>query len=188
MLEYVPIINKLLAIGMIVLQVASLILLVSIIFKRSASNTVLIFFKKYGVAFAFTVALGSLLLSLLYSEVIGYAACELCIVQRYFIYPQVLLLGMALWKPKKMLINLSALLAFVGMFVSMYHVYVENGGSSDLACSTYQVGAVTCAARYVFEFGYITVPVMALTAQIFILLIALNYRYFSKRESGGYTS
>jgi disulfide bond formation protein DsbB len=188
MLEYIGTINKLLAVGTIALQVAAVLILINIIFKRSTSNTVLLFFKRYGVFFAFAVALGSLVLSLFYSEIIGYAACELCIVQRYFIYPQVLLLGIALWRPKKMLINLSALLAFVGMFVSMYHTYIENGGSSDLACSTYQVGAVTCSARYVFEFGYVTVPVMALTAQIFILLIALNYRYFSRKEAVTYTS
>lgn len=189
MIEYVPIINKLLAIGTIAIQVAVLVLLVSMLFKRSTNNAVLMFFYKYGFYFGFAVAFGSMALSLFYSEIIGYAACELCIVQRYFIYPQVLLLGIFIWKLKnKILINLSALLAFFGMMVSMYHVYLESGGSSDLACSTYQVGSVTCAARYVFEFGYITVPVMALTAQLFILLIALNYRYFSKKENPSYTS
>jgi disulfide bond formation protein DsbB len=183
MIEYISTINKLLAISTIVYQVAIVLVVVNLVFFRSTKNSALIFFKKYGLYFAFAIALGSMALSLVYSEIIGYAACELCIVQRFFIYPQVLLLGLALWKPKKLLINLSALLSFLGMLVSIYHVYVENGGSSDLACSTYQVGAVTCAARYIFEFGYITMPVMALTAQVFILLIALNYRYFSKRET-----
>jgi len=182
MIEYIDTINKILAIGTVGLQVAIFVLIVSLIFVRSTQNVTLLFFKRYGLYISLAVAFGSMALSLFYSEIIGYAACELCIIQRFFIYPQVLILGFAIWRPKKLLVNLSALLAFFGMLVSIYHVYIESGGSSGIACATYQAGSVTCAARYVFEFGYITFPVMALTAQMLMLLIALNYRYFSKKE------
>jgi disulfide bond formation protein DsbB len=180
---YVDTFNHLLAIGTIFLQLAIVLIIVNNVFFRSTNNAVLLFFKKYGVYLSFAVALGSMALSLFYSEVIGYTACELCWVQRFFIYPQVLIMGVALFKPKKIIINLSALVAFFGMLVSIYHVYIENGGESSLSCVTGGIGTVSCAARYVYEFGYITIPVMALTAQVFILLIALNHRYFLKKET-----
>ena len=178
---YVGTIDKLLAIGTIGLQVAVVVILLSLLFMRNRDNPILIFFNKYGFYFGFVVAVSSMALSLFYSEIVGYAACELCIIQRYFIYPQVLIFGILIWwKEKKKLINLSGLVAFFGMFVSMYHIYIENGGTSNLSCSTYVEGSITCAARYVFEFGYITVPVMALTAQLFILLLILNHKYMAR--------
>ncbi len=178
---YVEIINKFLATGTIFLQLVVVVFLFNLLFTRSKSNSVLIFFKKYSSYLGFIVAVSSMALSLFYSEVVGYAACELCIIQRFFIYPQVLIFGLILWwKEKKQVINLSAWLAFLGMFVSIYHIYIENGGASNLSCSNYVEGSITCAARYVFEFNYITVPVMALTAQVFILLLILNYKYMSK--------
>jgi disulfide bond formation protein DsbB len=185
---YVETFNKILSLGTILLEIASILILVSLVFFRSTKNPILVFFKRYGILFAFIVAFGSVALSLFYSDVIGFTACELCIVQRFFIYPQVLFLGIALGKPKKFLVNISALLAFLGMLVSIYHVYGENGGASSLGCLSAGVGQVSCAARYVYEFGYITIPVMALSAQIFMLLIALNIGYFSKREMVVYTS
>ncbi len=178
---YVETLNYILALGTIGTQVAILLIVINLVFNRSANNSVLNFFYKYGFYFAFFVSLSSLALSLFYSEVLGYAACELCIIQRFFIYPQVLLLGITLFKKKKLLITLSAVLAFLGMLVSIYHVYIENGGSSGLACATGAVGIVTCAARYVYEFGYITIPVMALSAQLFILVIWSNHKYISRK-------
>lgn len=179
---YVETLNYLLAMGTIAMQVVFVFVLGHLIFKRSNTNPMLMFFHKYGVYFALGIALSSVALSLFYSEVVGFAACELCWVQRFFIYPQVLILGIALWKEKKQLITLSAIVAFAGMLVSAYHIYIENGGASDLACSNYVEGSITCAARYVFEFGYITIPVMALTAQALIVLLMINHRYMSKKE------
>ncbi len=178
---YIETVNRLLAISTLGLQVVVVIILLSLIFMRSRHNAILIFFNRYGFYFGFIVAVSSMALSLFYTEVVGFAAGELCIIQRWFIYPQILIFGLIIWwKEKKQLINLSGLVAFLGMFVSAYHIYIENGGASNLACSTYVEGSVTCAARYVFEFGYITVPVMALTAQVFILILILNHKYMAR--------
>lgn len=178
---YLDVFNKILAIGTVGLEVAIITILLSLLFMRSRDNAILIFFNRYGFYLGFIVAVSSMALSLFYSEVVGYAACELCLIQRYFIYPQVLILGLIIWwKEKKQLVNLSGVLASIGIFVSTYHIYIENGGASNLACSNYAEGSVTCAARYVFEFGYITVPVMALTAQLFIIILILNHKYMAR--------
>ncbi len=183
MAPYVETFNYILALATIGLQFIIIVCAIAYIFFRSRTNPILLLCKKYGVLFAFSIALGSVALSLFYSEVIGFTACELCWVQRFFIYPQLVLMSLALFRPKKILINLSILLAFLGMLVSIYHVYVENGGESSLSCVTGGIGAVSCAARYVYEFGYITIPVMALTAQVAIIVVLMIYRYFSRNTS-----
>jgi len=180
---YVDTFNLLLALGAIVLQIVIVVFLINLIFLRSRDNIILLFFKKYGFYFGFIIAFLSMALSLFYSNVIGFTACELCWAQRLFIYPQVVLYGFALWKDRRNLARVIGIFAFVGMLISIYHVYIENGGSSALACATDNVNAVSCTARYVYEFGYITIPVMALTSQVLMLLLAINYLYISKAKS-----
>jgi disulfide bond formation protein DsbB len=180
---YVDTFNYVLALGTIVLQALIVFLAFNLVFIRSHTNAVLLYFKKYAFYFGFFIALASMSLSLFYSNVIGFTACELCWTQRLFIYPQVLLFGFALWKDKKNLARVIGAFAFIGMLVSIYHVYIENGGSSALACATGGTAAVSCAARYVYEFGYVTIPVMALTVQIFMLLLVANYLYISGKKT-----
>jgi hypothetical protein len=58
----------------------------------------------------------------------------------------------------------------VGACVSVYHLLVENGvvGQSS-SCLVSAPGG--CATKWINEFGYITIPTLALTA--FVLLIQL---------------
>jgi disulfide bond formation protein DsbB len=179
--DYVETVNTILALGTIFLQLLCLLIIAGLIFYRNKEHPLPTFFKKYTFHFGLAVAFAGMALSLFYSEFIGFPPCELCIVQRIFIYPQVLLFGLGLWKKNSKIINLSAALALLGSLVSIYHIYVENGGSSSLACVTNSINVVSCSARYVYEFGYVTIPVMALTTQVFILLLLVNYRFVSKK-------
>jgi disulfide bond formation protein DsbB len=122
-------------------------------------------------------------LSLFYSEIVGYPPCELCWIQRIFLYPQLILFGMELYKKDRSIVDFSIVFAIFGSLVSLYHVYIENGGSSSLDCSVLtpaKLNQVSCAVRYIYEFGYITMPIMALTLSLFIISILLNYKYISK--------
>ncbi|NVN96777.1 disulfide bond formation protein B [Candidatus Nomurabacteria bacterium] len=180
---YVEIVNKILSLGTILLQVIILALIINLLFLRSHKNTFLLFFKKYTFIFGFLAALGAFLLSLFYSNVVGFPPCELCWVQRIFLYPQLILFGMELYKRDKSIVDFSIVFAIFGSIVSMYHIYIENGGSSALDCAagnTSTVGQVSCATRYIYEFGYITMPMMALTLSLFLIIILLNYKYISR--------
>lgn len=89
---------------------------------------------------------------------------------------------MELYKRDKSIIDHSIALAVLGSITSMYHIYVEHGGSSSLPCAAPSVASqVSCATRYVYEFSYVTIPVMALTLSLFIITILLNYKYMSKK-------
>lgn len=183
--NYIEIINKILSIGTILLQVVILLITLNFIFNRSRDNKILIFFKNYTFNLGFIVALGAFLLSIFYSNIVGYPPCELCWIQRIFLYPQLILFGMELYKKERSIIDFSLVFATLGSIVSIYHVYVEAGGTKGLACASIDPASTTeisCAVRYIYEFGYITMPIMALTLSLFIISILLNYKYMVRMK------
>ena len=179
---YVDTFNQLVAVGVIAMQIVILLIVANLLFFRTRTNGFLLFLKKFGFYIGFLVALGAVGLSLFYSNVIGYAVCELCYLQRVFLYPQLILFGMELYKRDRTMVDFSMALAFFGTIVSLFHLYIENGGSSSLSCATGGQAAVSCAARYVYEFGYVTIPVMSLTASVFIIMLLVNYKYMSRQS------
>ena len=180
---YVETINKILSLGIIFLQLIIVLLAVNLIFFRHLNNKVLLFFRKQTFNFGFVVALGAVAFSIFYSGIVGYPPCELCWIERIFLYPQFILFGMELYKRDRSIVDFSIVFAILGTITSIYHIYIENGGSSSLSCAVsnpLNPNQVSCAIRYVYEFGYITLPVMALTLSLFILSILLNYKYMSR--------
>ena len=182
---YVEIVNKILSLGTIGLQLVIILLIINLLFFRKYTNKVLIFFKENTFYLGFLVALGAVLLSLFYSEIVGFPPCELCWIQRIFLYPQLVLFSMELYKKERSIIDFSIVFAILGSLTSLYHIYVENGGSSSLGCAALtptNINTVSCATRYIYEFGYVTMPIMALTLSLFIISILLNYKYMSKMK------
>lgn len=179
--SYTETFNQFVSIGVIGMQAVILLIAYNLIFFRSRNNKFLNFFKKYAFIIGFLVSLSSVALSLFYSNVIGFPACELCYLQRIFLYPQAILFGMELYKRDKSMVDFSLALAFFGSITSLFHLYIENGGSSSLDCATGGSASISCAARYVYEFGYVTIPVMALTTSIFFIILMVNYKYMVRK-------
>ncbi|OHA20329.1 MAG: hypothetical protein A2836_03030 [Candidatus Taylorbacteria bacterium RIFCSPHIGHO2_01_FULL_45_63] len=130
----------------------------------------LAFFAKQAFLFSFIIALGSTLVSLYYSLIIGFTPCDLCWYQRIFMYPLVILFGIALWKKDNGVIKYGLALSSVGAIIAFYNSYLQYGGSPLLPCGI-DVNAVSCGVRYIFEFGYVTLPLMSLTGFVFIVTI-----------------
>lgn len=176
MTNYLEIINKVLSLGTIFLQLVTIAILINLIFFRK-NNQALDFFKKHTFNLGFAITLGAILLSLFYSEIVGYPPCDLCWIQRIFIFPQIILFGINLYKKEKFFINLSMILAILSGLTAIYHIYVENGGVKGLACANpANINQTSCAIRYIYEFGYITIPVMSLTISAFLLVVLFNYK------------
>ncbi len=179
MLAHVEILNRILSLGTIFFQIIILLLIVNLIFFRNTKNQILSFFKKNTLLFGFLVGLGAVISSLFYSEIIGYPPCELCWIQRIFLYPQLILFGLGLYKKDWSIVDYSLIFAILGSITSIYHIYIENGGSSSLGCvalDSSKVNQISCSIRYIYEFGYITIPVMSLTLSLFIIMIILNFK------------
>ena len=169
-------VNLIFSILSIIAQAAVVWLLVSWLFGLKMPAIIRI----HAISLAFTAALLATLGSLTYSEILGYEPCKLCWFQRIFMYPQVLILGFALWgkhKGSRALLDTSLALSIIGAAVALYHYLMQLGIVSEGSCAA--VGySVSCAERFVMQFGYITIPFMALSAFLFIAFLIFQ----KKRE------
>jgi disulfide bond formation protein DsbB len=106
--------------------------------------------------------------SLFFSEVAGFIPCELCWFQRICMYPLSILTLFAAAHGDHRFARYLLPLPLVGAGISVYHLLVENGVVEQAkACLASAPGG--CATKWINEFGYMTIPTLALTA--FVLLI-----------------
>ena len=99
--------------------------------------------------------------------------CRLCWFQRILMYPIVFMSATAIYLGKKDLKDYVMPLVLLGIPLSFYHAVIQRIEQfSSAGCSITQV---SCQTQYTFHYGYITVPVMALTA--FILIGLMLWRY-----------
>jgi disulfide bond formation protein DsbB len=176
----VSFINIILSLGVIASQVFIIVAIIYFLFFRKKQHAAVTFLGQHGILLAFLVSLAATLSSLFYSQIAGFAPCDLCWFQRIFMYPEVILLGIALVKKDSKIIDYAVSLSVVGFLVSLYHnyIYYYNGGL-NVFC---QLGGtqVSCIKRYVFEFGYITIPLMALTGFALILIFLMFAKQHKK--------
>jgi len=169
-MELISTVNQALALLTIAGQIIVAVLIVSFTTKRSAA---LNFFTKHALAFSLAVALAATLGSLFYSEIAGYEPCKLCWFQRILMYPQVILLGIAWLKKDNGIVLYSIALSSLGALIAGYQYLLQIGFAPSIGCSA--VGySVDCAQRFVMQFGYITIPMMALTAFLLIIGFMAN--------------
>lgn len=141
---------------------------------------------KSAVLVSFIVALVATLGSLLYSEVIGYEPCKLCWFQRIFMYPEVIILGILLWKrgeARTAAVDESIVLSAIGAVIAGYHYLLQAGIAPALPCSATGY-SVSCSERFVMSFGYITIPLMTFTAFVLIaLLLGVSKKVHEKPDT-----
>jgi len=159
--------TKILSLGTIIADVFILILLASLFVP--ALKSLRDFFGVHAMRLSFLAALGATALSLFYSDVVGFLPCLLCWWQRIFLFPQVVILGIALRK-KERVYEYTVALSALGSAVALYHTYIQFWGSPLTPCDA---TGISCAHRYFLEFGYVTIPTMSLT--IFALILILSY-------------
>ena len=102
----------------------------------NGQEKILKFVSEKSLVFGFIIALVATLGSLTYSEIIGYDPCKLCWLQRIFIYPQTVLLGLALWKKDYSIGVYSLVLSVIGGFIAGYHYLLQVGFAPALSCDS----------------------------------------------------
>jgi disulfide bond formation protein DsbB len=115
--------------------------------------------------------------SLFFSEVAGFVPCELCWYQRICMYPLSIVSLLAALADDRRVARYLLPLPLVGAGVSVYHLLVENGVvKQSQICLLSAPGG--CATKWIEEFGYVTIPTLALTgfalALAFLLLAAVS--------------
>ena len=170
-------INYLVALATLALQVIGIAFLALFFLRKRFPDLAPIagFLSGRGLWIGFLLTLSGTILSLFYSEVLGVAPCGLCWLQRVFLYPQALLFAVALWKADRSVADYSIAFSIFGGAIALYQHYLQMGGASILPCPAVATG-VDCAQRYLFEFGYITFPLMSFTIFAFLIVLMLFVR------------
>jgi disulfide bond formation protein DsbB len=136
------------------------------------------FIQKYALYAAWIVSVVATLGSLYFSQIKGFVPCELCWIQRIFMYPLAIILGIAVFYNEIHLKKYVLPLSLIGGAVSFYHYLVQKvpGFAEIKPC----VQGVPCNVQYINWFGFVTIPFLALTAftliSIFMVLLHMNVR------------
>jgi hypothetical protein len=116
----------------------------------------------------FVVAALATIGSLFFSEVAHFEPCRLCWYQRIAMYPLVVILGIAAWRRDPGVRRYAAPVAVIGALIATYHYALEWLPWLDSgACSA----STPCTIIWFREFGFISLPYLALSA--FLLIVAL---------------
>lgn len=171
-MTFVETVNKLLTFLTIFAQATIAFLIIARLFPKKQKKKIQNFFKKNSLKYAFIVSLTATLGSLFYSEVAGYTPCKLCWFQRIFMYPQPILFLVSFWKKDKGIVKYVLALSIIGGVIALYHYLLQLGIVPGGACGV--VGySVSCSQRFVMEAGYITIPMMSLTAFAYIISLLI---------------
>ncbi len=179
--EAVHYLNMFLGLGAIILQILSVTALASLFFGPR-KNKFLDYVDKHFLILSFLISLFASVFPLVYSEIIHFLPCYLCWWQRVFLFPTLFLFGTALWDKDRKVIRYVASLLSAGFLISVYHnFFYYFGETSGLPCDA---SGVSCYQHLVSEFGgYISIPMLALTA-FFALLTLLAVAHFYPRRKG----
>ncbi len=124
---------------------------------------------------AWLVATVAMLGSLYFSDIRFFVPCTLCWYQRIFMYPLVLILGIASYKQDVKVTRYALPMSVIGMLIAGFH-YLEQKVpwiSSSAVCRT----GVPCDVQYINWLGFITIPLLSLVAfTIITVLLAAVHR------------
>ena len=153
-------------------QVLAAVLLVTVVLRVAGVRAPFAFVRErlhgFELWLAFAVATVATGGSLFFSEVAHFPPCLVCWYERGCMYPLsviTLIVAASGWhKASRWLLPL----AIAGTGFSIYHLLIENGVvRQTLDCWVSAPGG--CGLMWINEFGYVTIPTLALTA--FILIV-----------------
>ena len=128
---------------------------------------------------AWVIALVSTVGSLFFSEVMNLPPCVLCWYQRIAMYPLVVIIGSGIIMRDRRMRNYALPVCLIGLAVSVYHNLLYYGLIPESITPCTQ--GISCTSRQIEWLGFITIPLLALTAFAGLTLCLL----FDKSESEG---
>jgi disulfide bond formation protein DsbB len=126
---------------------------------------------------AFIIALAATAGSLFFSEYSSFIPCRLCWFQRIAMYPLVVILFVGAIRRDRNVVYYAITFPIAGLIVGSYHKYIEIHPEAELAGC--KIGA-PCSTKWIDKFGYVTIPVLAMSAFAAILTLLL-FAWSSKR-------
>ncbi len=120
------------------------------------------------------IALVATVGSLFFSEVMQLPPCVLCWYQRIAMYPLVLIIGIGILIRDARLKSYALPLCLIGLAISIYHNLLYYGliPESITPCTE----GISCTSKQIEWLGFITIPLMALTAFVGVVLCLIFYK------------
>lgn len=87
-------------------------------------------------------------------------------------YPQTLLIALGILKNDKNIADYSIGLSIAGGAIAAFHYWGQVVNTAMLPCSVTGLTS-SCSTRFTMEYGYITIPLMSLTAYVLIIILML---------------
>jgi disulfide bond formation protein DsbB len=159
----------LMGIGTLVLHLALVVFIVGTLASPTWREWLHERLGRHGTIVSFTIVAASLVGSIFYSEVAGFAACLLCWVVRALVYPQLIVLGAYLYKPRHWLLTVALVMSSLATLVSLYQMYLQFGGTSIVNCDVIP-SLGSCSVEYFRIFGYITLATMSVTSTLALVV------------------
>jgi len=118
--------------------------------------------------------------SLFFSEIMKYPPCKLCWFQRIAMYPLVAILTTGIINRDKKVVWYALPLVVAGFFIALYHNLLYYGilPQSAVPCEA----GVSCTTRFFAWYGFITIPMLSLTAFTIIGILLFLFIKELKRE------
>ncbi len=169
MSDSVILLNSISAYGGLAMLFATAIL----IFDLYTTRTLAALVQRYATWGLVAASVAGVALTLVYSEIFGFVPCGLCWLQRMFLYPLPLILGTGLWLRDARVYAYTMVLATPGAMVALYQHYLQMGGIEFVGCPA---AAGDCAQRILFEFGFMTFPLLSGILFAFLFVVSF-YSY-----------
>lgn len=152
-----------------------LIIILTPLQERGWGRKIAVTIGRKAIHWSFAVAAVSVVGSLFFSNIAGFAPCELCWIQRALLYTLAIVLAVGLIARRSerrrafdnFMRKAGLIISAIGFPIGAYNIYLQLGGGALVPCSA--VGP-SCSLVYFIRFGYVTIPTMSLTA--FALIIA----------------
>lgn len=124
------------------------------------------FFRQNSLRLAWLIALVSMLGSLYFSEIAGYAPCMLCWYQRICMYPLTVILLVGLLRRDSNVIYYALPLVYIGAAIGAYHnlLYYNILPQAEATCRF----GISCTTKFIEWAGFITIPLLSLTSFVAI--------------------
>ena len=177
-MTFLPTLNFLLAVGGLALAAATIVLYVDYFLLKGR------YFRdqiKEGMwPIIAGVTIGTIALTLLYSEYFKFVPCSLCWLQRIAIYPQALMVLLA-WKGGDTTrfptygIGLSIFGFIVAVYQYIYQLMPPEARDSFAPCLIDGSNA-DCAVKVINEFGFVTFPLLSAITFAFLMVVYLYMR------------
>lgn len=112
--------------------------------------------------------------SLYLSEVMRFPPCSLCWYQRILMYPLVVIIPVGILLRDMRLRFYVLPISILGTMIAIYHNLLTYGIIKEdlVPCSM----GISCTTRWIDWFGFITIPLLSLTAFVVITFLILFYQ------------